>query len=53
MTDNDQEFNSSLTDSKIIDSYSSLTTQLIYTEIQRHAVWTNMSFWGMSFYSDV
>ncbi|CAF4877565.1 unnamed protein product [Rotaria socialis] len=28
-------------------------TQFIYTEIQRHAVWTNMQFWEMSFYSDV
>ncbi|CAF4077993.1 unnamed protein product, partial [Rotaria sp. Silwood2] len=29
------------------------TTQFIYTEIQRHAVWANMQFWEMSFYSDV
>ncbi|CAF3610450.1 unnamed protein product, partial [Rotaria sp. Silwood2] len=28
-------------------------TQFIYTEIQRHAVWANMQFWEMSFYSDV
>ncbi|CAF1097370.1 unnamed protein product [Adineta ricciae] len=28
-------------------------TQFIYTDIQRHAVWANMQFWEMSFYSDV
>ena len=27
--------------------------QCVYTRLQQHAVWSNMQFWEMSFYSDV